>query len=665
MKFHRGLAIYAGVMRALVFAAIAALLTASAATSQAIDRPTGPSSLEPAAMTRAPAPTARDSLWEKRRWIEKTARLLRGGDGIGPNDDINALLQLPEEEIARRFMGDIRFGDTILDFNMYYLGFKVDDLRDRGTYRRNAFDFSNAIAAAQALLIGGDYLKLFDLEGPFFLPPLPLVPDDPPAAEDAGLSLEALRRKAMDEVEEVFLGLYELGSAQVRPTAQAYCEAFRKLVDDDTTSVHARLNRAFNDEDVFIVMMRGRVLIEPLEILARAHKKECLGKPARRADVKRLTAAAWAAFDRYFRAYTEIVKFEPANYRPRSVLEFKPFDLSVFKMDKWLAFGFEQSSALKNSSTNYNRRRGAYVLKRFFCDDLTPVGFDDPQQHVGGAHGSDTPCFACHFKLDPMAGFFRYRGAYFYDYANDPAVIFDDGASMDRHKYENAWRAPKGSRREWNTGYIRSSRFEEQNSYGTTLADLTKIIRNAPEAKRCLMKRLFEYLVAEEQTIDGGYLDELTRKFTEEAAANSSTAIRNAIVRIVLSNTYHQANADPRQCYDHAAGAKLDNAPPCRVAFILQKNCAQCHGGPNGTANLDLTSWVLSPDGKTRTFPHLDRDRKQIAAHETLGRIAERLSSSDANVRMPKLMVMSSQERQELFLWVQEELARNARGGRR
>ena len=77
------------------------------------------------------------------------------------------------------------------------------------------------------------------------------------------------------------------------------------------------------------------------------------------------------------------MKFEPANYRPRSVLEFKPFDLSVFKMDKWLAFGFEQSTALKNSSTNYNRRRGAYLLKHFFCDDLTPVGFDDPQQHVG------------------------------------------------------------------------------------------------------------------------------------------------------------------------------------------------------------------------------------------------------------------------------------------
>src|SRR5262249_21862348 len=167
--------------------------------------------LQPAAVA-APQAGSAGNIWQKRWWIEKTARLLRGGNGLGPRDDVNALLQLPEEEIARRFMSDIRFGDTILDFNMFYLGFKVDDLRDSGVYRRNAFDFSNAVAAAQALLTGGDYLKLSDLEGPFFLPPLPRVADDPPAPGDAGLSLPDLRRKAMDEVEDIFLGLYEFGS---------------------------------------------------------------------------------------------------------------------------------------------------------------------------------------------------------------------------------------------------------------------------------------------------------------------------------------------------------------------------------------------------------------------------------------------------------------------
>jgi len=657
VSIPRGPAFYANSLRVL----LATVVGVAAAVWMLVGKPSSqPNGPMPPAAERLQA-SADEALWQKRWWIEKTARILRGGYGLGPGDDINALLALPEEEIARRFMSDIRFGDMILDFNMYFLGFKLDDLKDDGAYKRGAFDFSNAVAATQALLTGGDYLKLFDLEGPYFMPPLPLVPDDPPAPADAGLTLEALRLKAMDEVEAIFLALVERGAKPVPPTAAAYCDDFEKMIED-SPAIHAKLNRAFNDEDLFTLMMRGRVLIEPLSIVARAHKQQCADQPKSRADVKMLNGAAWSAFDRYYRAVGEILKFEPVRYRPRTVLEFKPFDLSILKMEKWLAFGFEQSTALKNSSTNYNRRRGAYMLKHFFCDDLTPVGFDDPQQHVGGAHGSDTPCFGCHFKLDPMAGFFRDRGTYFYDYANERSLTFDDGVDMDREKYGSSWRAPKGSGREWNTGYVRSPRYEEHNDYGTTIEDLSRIIRKAPEAKRCLMKRLFEYLVAEEQTIEGGYLDELTQRFAKEAEVDSSAAMKNAIVRIMLGNSYRQVNADPRACYDHAPGAKLENAPPCRVAFVLQKNCSQCHGGPDGNAGLDLTSWIPAPDGKSRTFPHLDRDRKQIAPHDTLTRIAERLSATDPNIRMPKQMVMAAQERQELFLWVQEELARIAKG---
>src|SRR5215467_5619697 len=65
VRFPRGPAVYASVMRALVFAASAAMLTASAASSQAIDPATG----LPVVRTTAPAPTARDSLWQKRWWI--------------------------------------------------------------------------------------------------------------------------------------------------------------------------------------------------------------------------------------------------------------------------------------------------------------------------------------------------------------------------------------------------------------------------------------------------------------------------------------------------------------------------------------------------------------------------------------------------------------------
>jgi hypothetical protein len=55
------------------------------------------------------------------------------------------------------------------------------------------------------------------------------------------------------------------------------------------------------------------------------------------------------------------------------------------------------------------------------------------------------------------------------------------------------------------------------------------------------MKRLFEYMTAENQTIDGGYLDHLTEAFEAEAAVSSSAAMKNAIVRVLKSETYHRA----------------------------------------------------------------------------------------------------------------------------
>jgi hypothetical protein len=48
----------------------------------------------------------------------------------------------------------------------------------------------------------------------------------------------------------------------------------------------------------------------------------------------------------------------------------------------------------------------------------------------------------------------------------------------------------------------------------------------------------------------------------------------------------------------------------------------------------------------------------QLSARDSLSRVVERLSTFDASSRMPKGKVMPNDERQELFLWAQEELAR-------
>jgi hypothetical protein len=609
----------------------------------------------------APA-TSPLSEWDKRWWIEKTARLLRGGEGLSPKDNIERLATLPKDEIAREFMRDQRFGDTVLDFNMFFMGFKIDSLKVDGAYAHSAYDFANAISSAKELLDDGDYLKLFDLEGDYYMAPLTVAPSEEKLdAEDAKLTPTQLREKTVGELKARLAALLTMRTGANPISARDLCDEIDEI-NEQQAEISQKLFRGFTDAEIF-ALMRGGVPDFIYEALDKASNEEC-EKADDKIDGQRLTDLVSALSAQLDSAFKEVATFEPANYAPDSVGDFKSVDRSAFpNKGGWIAFGFEQGTALANSSTNYNRKRAAYVLKRFFCDDLNPVGFEDPAEHVGGAHGSQTSCYACHYKLDPMAGFFRNHGALFGDSSASADIVFDDLASADRNTYQSVWRAPEGAGRNWDVGYIRSPRWKEQNSYGESMADLSKIIRNAPEAKRCLMKRLTEYVVGENQTMDGAYLDTLTEAFANDAATNSSIAFRNAIVRILGSETYQTRNPDPQQCYDYVPGTRPEDRPPCRVAYILQKNCVQCHSKPgqDGFNTLDLSKWVLAPGGKEHVFPHLNSKDQQIAAQETLQRMASRLSENDQKKRMPKNKPMSSQERQELFLWVQSELARRAK----
>jgi len=603
-----------------------------------------------------PAKIAREQAWNKRWWIEKTARLLRGGEGISPDDDIDALMKLSEDEILRRFMRDARFGDTVLDFNLFMLGFKPDRLNTGGTYDRIAFDFSNAVAAAQAALDGGDYLKLFDLEGPLYLAPLSQEPEDAPTGQDAGLTSPQLRLKAFGELRAAFAAVIKIGKAPARPNGDWFCLQVGNLVARREALVK-RVLRAFNDAEVF-VLTRTQAIEAPFEPVAKVLAEECDGQPEQWVEVHLLVAAMEQAVAQFDKAFAEMLKFEPARYRPRSVAEFRAFDRAALPgAPAWLAFGHEQSIALGNSSTNFNRKRAAYVLKRFFCDDVVASPPEPPTPH--GEAKAETSCTACHAKLDPMAGFFRGHGAYFYDYGRVPAIVFDDLSTIERGKYEQAWRAPPNAGREWNIGYIRSASTPGGNLYGSTLADLSRIIREAPEAKRCLVKRLFEYMVTPDQMIDGGYLDHLAGAFEREAAVSSSEALKNTILRIAQSQAFRQRNLVARQCYDHAPGTNPADVPPCRVSFVLKKNCAGCHdSAENGDGNLDLGAWVMAPDGRNRTFPHWNKFYDQVAPEETLAKLVERLATLDPKLRMPKNRIMRADERAELLEWAQQELAR-------
>ena len=114
-------------------------------------------------------------------------------------------------------MADARWGDTILDFNLFFLGFKSDNLKVDGEYDRAVFDFPNAVSAAQAMLSGGDYFRLFDFEGPFFMAPLRTEAlEDAPLHDDAGLTPEQMRKKAVGELKDALLQLLEKPRTRLR-----------------------------------------------------------------------------------------------------------------------------------------------------------------------------------------------------------------------------------------------------------------------------------------------------------------------------------------------------------------------------------------------------------------------------------------------------------------
>lgn len=587
-----------------------------------------------------------DPTWQKRWWIEKTARVLRAGAGLGPKDDIHKLLSQSEDQIIADMMKDNRFADTVLDFNMYVMGFRTDSLREEdGTYVRAAFDMANTIQSAKAVLNNGDYLKLFEFDAGLFIPPLRMEPEEEDGQKGP---MDKARKEAVAKMVKRFKDLIKLGKSKPKP--EAFCKAAETFVRTQEQA-NEELHGPF--DNVEVVLERSEVLQDGPDL------ESCTD--AKNADVEGMTEETEEQLEIFEKGFAEILKFEPKVYKPMTVAEMKPFDLRAVSSEisgMFISFSNEMNTALANSSTNMNRKRSAYVLKHFFCDDLTPVGFENPAEHTGGAHGSQTSCYACHYKLDPMAGFFRIFGSQFQDYSKQDELIFDDSVTTPRAAYEDNWKAPNGSPRTWNVGYIRSPdpRFESKNEYGETLADLTKILRKAPEVRRCLMRRLFEYTVAENQVIDGAYLDELTKKFEADAATNSTAALKNALARILKSRTFAEPNPDPNQCYDHGPNGSSPTDPPCRVASILQTYCKNCHSSTSGSGNLDLTKWIQLPDG-TFSFPHEDGSGNQVARAETFSVISERLTTNDAKKRMPKGGTMPSQERQQLFIWAQEQLS--------
>lgn len=582
------------------------------------------------------AKTLNDPEWEKRWWVEKSVRLLRGGRPLGADEDLESLAKLSEDQLLDQLMAATDFGDTVLDFNLFFLGKRFDDIRPRGQYSYNVFDYGSAIESAQAVLTGGDYFKIFDFYGGIYPEPLGVYPRD---SIEAGLPEAELRERRLKEFRSAVAAEIATIESQMSTDPIALCNKIMYYNFLNVPLSFGLVNR----------LIFGA--IGPLYDL----EVNC-GLLTRDMTTARLLANVKQLAQDIETLSNLSADFSHLNYAPKNILEIRKADLkSLGHAGDVFNFPSQLWRTLSNSSTNANRRRAAFVLKQFFCDDLTPIAVEAPSTPTGGAHGSATSCYACHYKLDPMAGFFRDRGLQFLDYSGHAKIYFDDLASQDRDLYAEQWLSKSGTRK-WDIGYVRSTTEDKLNSFGETLADLSAIARQSTEAKRCLVKRMFEYFVAEDQTIDAGYLKFLTERFEREAQVNSSGAVKNTIRRLLTSKSFHQSNMDPKACYDFDPAGKASSQLPCRVSAIVESSCVQCHSSTSASGGLDLSQLIRLPDG-SQNFPHTDSAGRQQPFGQTFLEIQRRLSSPDPEERMPQ-KAMSNPDRQELYLWVSEALAK-------
>jgi hypothetical protein len=584
----------------------------------------------PALPETEPAPTP--------RWIEKAARALRAGHGLAAGEELAPYLRMSREEVLASLMADSRFADTVLDFNLYHLGLKPDRLREAsGHYNPMIFSAPQAISSARAVLSKGDYFELFRLSHPLYLPAL--YAPKPQLPGDERMEPAALRRKVVERAQASLDRFIEavrrdpgMSRSYFHTRLHEHWEYWLHLGFPWGIGAWARTARGWYG-DAWSASMAD-------EVYARSDRVALL-EQAKRAD---------AAF------FAQLPRFEPDRYRTPTVAELQSLDVrSAGVVEAWGPINYDLDTILPNSVTNFNRKRGAYVLSRYFCDDLTPIQVIAAGGHGKGRHASEASCQSCHYKLDPMAGFFRDYGAYFKDYSDLPFVLLSDGSKPARAPYQEAWRAPPGSGREWEAGYVRSARDQRLNSYGSGMEDLFAIIAQAPEAKRCLVKRLLSYFVGETQAIDAGYREQLSARFIEESRRDSVGALKLAIRRILLSRAFSEPDPVPGRCYDLPGGASPQDAPPCQVAFVLARNCASCHGGGYPMAGLDLTRWIPLPDG-TRGFAHVDAGGRQLPRQVTLERIVDRLTTLDEERRMPWKRHIDGADREAIYVWAKQGL---------
>jgi hypothetical protein len=598
--------------------------------------------------------------WQKRIWLTRTVRTLWKGYTLRDSRLLDRWLQMSEEEVVLEILADRRFLRTVVDFGYFYLGRKSNDIPFSWDHEGSLLllnQYPNIAHLARLLEAGaGDFFDFYSASAPVYVTRLRNPPNfttDPENPPDPNATPKQIRQRLVEDWETVFNKMKGyLNDNNQDLDKKHFCE---NVFDFNPLGLLSQ----FYGYDQFI-FITADAFVSPLQALGTY-----CGSSGSTTYTKQQLLGFASEINEFVVALHQFTlkHFENDVYQAKKFADLKLIPPLLLPTQSAHPFQLSYASYINNNSTNFNRRRAAYILDRFFCDDLTPVAIEDNGDHTSDKHGTQATCMACHYRLDPMAGFFKTRGNFFVDYLKLGSITFDDNATMSLEEYISEWRNPAGHEREWNIGYVRSQRDESLNSYGESLEDLSEILRTAPEVRSCLVKRVFQYMTTTDQTFDGDYIDYITEHFNEESQSNSVAAFKNLFGAAALSQTFAEKDRQPNECYDFEPGANPANRPPCQVASILEKTCYKCHSAPDGRGGLNLDSWVEIAPGQF-SFDHFDWEFKRVPRAETMAAIAERLSSPNPRLRMPKGGGhMDAVDRKDLYLWALEQAGEDENDG--
>jgi hypothetical protein len=594
-----------------------------------------------------------ETVMDKADWLDKTARLLRNGDGLGPRDDVDALLAMDPGAVVDQFMQDPRFGDMVLAFNQFYLSRSGAQLKTPlpgggFSYSFSVFELPQALASAQAVVRGGNYFDLYSATPTAFRTsasrPLPVVTGG--GGGDGGLgdggSPPLTRRQ---RIEKNFAD----ATAKLATDPKGACSDFQEAVFTAGSELSIEGFSHAND-------LSERWFGVPTPSSPNTLNCRIGGAPLTADELRGPFSVIQAGIEALFAA----MDAAPAAAAINSIADLTPVPFQFDGLPPLVKpFGEEFWAVLPATSTNFQRKRAAYILRTYFCDDLTPNSIPSTVD-AGGQdekHASNPNCQACHYRLDPMGALFRNLGAGGIDQSAQNKISFSDGVTFaddQFQQYLSQWRNSDGSFRAGK--YVigpdgqpmRDPAWLETD--GDTLDGLWSYLPRADAPRACLTRRLAEYVLGGKQVYDRDWLSQVARQAKFKPGPQSGAAFKAMVKALVLSKTFSTQDPKAGVCYDQPANAPA-NRPPCAVANIVANQCADCHSSVLARGHLDLTQWTLQADGAF-SWPHNDDAGNPLSRTDSLQRILDRITSPDPDKRMPFQRSLESADLETFKTWL-------------